>query len=319
MKSLFWTITAVLFVCSNASAKTVDRIVAQVNDDIVTMSELKRTTEDFRKELEQKYTGAQLEQMIQQTEQQALESLINEKLMYQKGVELGFNADVDTKVAGEIQRIVKEMNFKDTDELEKYFEEAGRSLREYRENLKRQIIVHDVIYAFVESRITLLSTEIEKYYKEHQSEFSVPEEVTLSEILITGDGNVEGAEAQANAIYERLQKGESFADLATQYSKGTTANKGGGIGTYILSKLNSETVKAIAGLKEGDVSRPYKIKEGFILYRIDTRKVSESIPLENVRSEIRGRIFNRKRGPELERYINQLREEAYINILPETK
>ena len=184
---------------------------------------------------------------------------------------------------------------------------------------KKQIIIHDVIYAFVDARITLLSTEIEKYYQDHQAEFSTPEEVTLSEILIAGDGNMAEAEARANEIYGRLQKGESFADLAIQYSKGSTANKGGGIGTYLLSKLNTDTVKAIAGLKEGDVSKPQTIKEGVILYRIDTRKVSAPIPLEQVRNEIKNQLYVKKRTPELERYITQIKEEAYINILPEMK
>jgi peptidyl-prolyl cis-trans isomerase SurA len=319
MKSLLWVIPAVLFALGSAPAKTVDRIVAQINDNIITLSELNRETAEYRKDLESKYSGQQLEQLIQKAEQQALDSLINEELMYQKGVDLGFNADVDAKVSSEVQRLVKELNFKDTDELEKYFEQEGRSLTEYRKEVKKQIIIHDVVYAFVDSRITVLTTEVEKYYKEHQADFSTPEEVTLSEILITGDGNPAEAEARANEIYGRLQKGESFIDLATQYSKGSTANKGGSIGTYLLSKLNADTVKVIAGLKDGEVSKPQKIREGMIIYRVDTRKASAVFPMEQVRSEIKNRIANKKRGPEMERFINQLKEEAYINILPEMK
>ncbi len=319
MKSLLWAIPAVLLACFSAPAKTVDRIVAQVNDDIITMSELNRETAGFRKELASKYSGQQLEQLIQKAEQQALDNLISERLLYQKGVELGFNTDVDGKVTEEVQGLVKELNLKDTEELEKYFEDAGRSLKEYRESIKRQIIIQGLIYAFVDSRITLLTAEIEKYYKEHQAEFSTPEEVTLSEILIADEGNGAEAEARANDIYSRLQKGESFADLATQYSKGSTANKGGSIGAYLLSKLNADTVKVIADLKEGDVSKPQKIKEGIIIYRIDTRKAAATIPLDQVSTQIKNRIHARKRGPELERYVNQLKEEAYINILPEMK
>ncbi|HTY64535.1 MAG TPA: peptidyl-prolyl cis-trans isomerase [Acidobacteriota bacterium] len=319
MKSLLWAIPVVFCVFSNAPAKTVDRIVAQVNEDIITLSDLNKEVAEYRKDLESKYTGQQLEQLMQKAEQQALDNLINEKLMYQKGVELGFNSDVDSKVSSEIQRMVKELNFKDTDELEKYFDQEGRSLKQYRDEVKKQIIIHDLIYAFVDSRITVLTPEVEKYYKEHQAEYSSPEEVALSEILITGDGNSAEAEARANDIYARLQKGESFTDLATQYSKGSTANKGGSIGTYLLSKLNADTVKAIAGLKDGDVSKPQKIKEGVIIYRVDTRKVSAVFPLEQVRSDIRNRIAGGKRGPELERFVNQLKQEAYINILPEMK
>ena len=205
MKSLLWAIPAVLLACFSVPAKTVDRIVAQVNEDIITMSELNRETAEFRKDLASKYTGQQLEQMTQKAERQALDTLISEKLMYQKGVEMGLNADVDSKVSEEVQGMVKELNLKDTEELEKYFEDAGRSLKEYRESIKRQIIIHDLIYAFVDSRITLLTAEIEKYYQEHQEEFSTPEEVTLSEILIANEENGTEAEARANDIYGRLQ------------------------------------------------------------------------------------------------------------------
>ena len=65
MKSLLWVIPAILFSYANASAKIVDRVVAQVNTDIITMSQLNRETEVYRKELESKYSGPQLEQWIQ--------------------------------------------------------------------------------------------------------------------------------------------------------------------------------------------------------------------------------------------------------------
>ena len=318
MKNLLWAIPAVLFAFSIASSKTVDRIVAQVNDEIVTLSELNRETAQARQELATKYTGEQLEQMVQKAEQDALESLIQEKLFYQKAMELGFNADIDKKVAAAIQQIVKENNFEDTEELEKALEQSGRNLREFRDQFKRSILINDLIYEFVDSRITLLTPEIDKYYKDHEADFTTPEEVTLSTIVINEASDKE-SEDRANDLYRRLQQGESFAALASQYSKGATANTGGNIGTYLLSKLNSATVNAIANLKEGEVSKPQKEREGFVLYRVDSRKVAAVRPLDQVRNEIKNQLYNRKRGPEMERYINQLRDDAYIQIFSESK
>jgi len=318
MKNLLWAVVAVLFSFSIASSGTVDRIVAQVNDDIVTLSELNKMMDQARQELATKYTGEQLEQMVQKAEQDALESLINEKLFYQKAMELGFNADIDKKVAAAIQQIVKENNFEDTEELEKALEQSGRNLREFRDQFKRSILINDLIYEFVDSRITLLTPEIDKYYKDHEADFTTPEEVTLSTIIINEASDKE-SEDRANDLYRRLQQGESFAALASQYSKGATANTGGNIGTYLLSKLNSVTVNAIANLKEGEVSKPQKEKEGFVLYRVDSRKVAAVRPLDQVRNEIKNQLYNRRRGPEMERYINQLRDDAYIQIFSEAK
>jgi peptidyl-prolyl cis-trans isomerase SurA len=318
MKNLLWAIPAVLFAFSSASSKTVDRIVAQVNDEIVTLSELNRETAQARQELATKYTGEQLEQMLQKAEQQALEMLIQEKLLYQKAVELGFNADVDKKVSTMIQQFLKENNLESTEELEKALEQSGRTLRDFREQYKRSILVNELIYEFVDSRIALLTPEIDRYYKDHEAEFSTPEEVTLSTIVIK-EGSDKESEDKANDLYKRLQQGEPFATLASQFSKGATANTGGSIGTYILSKLNIITVKAIANLKEGEVSKPQKETEGFVMYRVDSRKPAAVRPLDEVRNEIKNRIYNRKRGPEFDRYINQLKEDSYIQIYSEIK
>jgi peptidyl-prolyl cis-trans isomerase SurA len=318
MKKLSWVIAAVLLVGISASAKTVDRIVAQVNDEIVTLSELTRETEQARRELETKYTGEQLEQMLQKAEQQALEMLIQEKLLYQKAMELGFNADIDKRVSQAIQQFIKDNNLESTEELEQALEQSGRTLRDFRDQYKRSIIVNDLIYEFVDSRIALLTPEIDKYYKDHAVEFTTPEEVTLSTIVIREATDKE-SEEKANDIYRRLQQGESFAALAGQYSKGATANTGGNIGTYLVGKLNALTVSAIANLKEGEVSKPQKEPEGFVMYRVDSRKVAAVRPLEEVKNEIKNRIYSRKRGPEYERYISQLKEDAYIQIFSEIK
>jgi peptidyl-prolyl cis-trans isomerase SurA len=319
MKKLLWMAAASLFVFSSASAKTVDRIVAQVNDEIITLSELKRETSAYLKDLATKYTGEQYEQMAQKVEQQVLDSLIQDKLLYQKAMEMGFNANVDNKVTSMIQQTIKENNLQDTDELEKALEDSGRTMKDYRDEIKRSIIIHDLVNEFVDSRIALLTPEIEKYYKDHAADFTTPEEVTLSEIIISDDGNPKEAENRANELYQRLQKGESFATLANQYSKGSTANKGGSIGSYLLSKLNVDTAKAIEGLKDGEVSKPQRIKEGLILYHIDSRKLAATRPLDEVKDEIKNRIYQRKRGPEFERYINALKEDAYIQIYSEIK
>ena len=318
MKNLLAAILSILFTFAIASAKTVDRIVAQVNDEIVTLSELNRETAQSKQELAAKYSGEQLEQMVQKAEQQALEMLIEEKLLYQKAMELGFNADVDKKVSTVIQQFIKENNLESTEELEKVLEQAGRTLRDFREQYKRSIIVNDLIYEFVDSRIALLTPEVEKYYKDHAAEFTTPEEVTLSTIVINEASDKE-SEDRANELYKRLQQGESFATLANQYSKGPTANTGGNIGTYILSKLNATTVNVIANLKEGEVSKPQKESDGFVMYRVDSRKPATLAPMEQVKNEIKNRIYNQKRGPEFQRFITQLKDDAYIQIFSEIK
>jgi parvulin-like peptidyl-prolyl isomerase len=205
------------------------------------------------------------------------------------------------------------------DGLEKALENEGRSLRDFRETIRKQVITDSLVGQFVRSRIAIMSEEVEKYYKDHVSDFSTPEEVSLSEIIVAGGADDKEAENRANDLYSRMQQGESFAALASQYSQGPTANKGGGIGTNILAKWSPEIVAAIAGLKEGEISRPQKFKEGYVIYRVDSRKEVIIRPLDEVRNDIRQLLYDRKFEPEYRRFIAQLKEEAYIQDFSDTK
>lgn len=318
MRHLLWVIP-VLISFANLEARTVDRILAQVNDDIITMSEVKKALGPIREELAAKYSGEDLERELQKAEKEVLDAIIQDKVLYQKAMELGFNADIEPQVSAAIQRIIKEYGLKDTEGLEAALEQQGSTLQELRENYRKRIIINSLVDYFVASRITLLTPEIEKYYKDHLAEFSSPEEVTLSEIVINFRENEKEAENRANDIYARLQKGESFPTLASQYSDGTTAGKGGNIGTYLISKLNAGTRAAIAPLKDGEVSKPQREKDSFVIYRLDSRKESVVRPLDEVRNEIKNRLYEQKFNPELERYVAQLKEDAYIQYFTEIK
>ncbi len=319
MNRASWTVLLVLILSWSAPARVVDRIVAQVNDDIITLSDLNREMAEIRQELSAKYSGPQLEEEIQKATKDVLDELIRQKLLLQKGSELGFGANVDVQVSAYLERIRKENKFKDMQDLERAAAQQGLTLPALRERIRRQIITQGVVSEFVGSRITLLSQEVEKFYKDHAAEYTVPEEVTLSEIIIPIENSADEAETKAGEILKRLSQGEAFATLASQFSKGPTANKGGSIGTYQTAKLNPEIAKAIASVKDGDTTPVQKTREGFIIYRVDNRKPAAVKPLDDLRDEIKTRIWNQKFAPEYDRFIAQLKEDAYIQIFGEIK
>jgi parvulin-like peptidyl-prolyl isomerase len=321
MKHLLWMIPALLL-CSfcAAEAKIVDRILVQVNDDIITQSDLNRKLVEYQMSLEAKYSGEELAHLMQQAQKKALDELIEDKLMDQKAAEFGPPSDIDTRVSTNIQQIMKKNNLTTNEDLEKaLISQQGTTLREFRDIVRKSIMREDLVDSYVRSRISLLAQEIDKYYKDHAAEFTKPEEVTISEIDIPIDGNGQEAENRANDIYNRILKGESFAVLASQYSKGLTANKGGVTPTIQLLKLNSETVKAIADLKTGDISKPQKLKDMYVIYRMDLRQPAIVKPLDEIKNEIRYRLWEQKYTPEYTRFISQLKEDAYIQYFTEMK
>jgi parvulin-like peptidyl-prolyl isomerase len=105
----------------------------------------------YRKELAAKYTGEQLEEVLQKAEKQVLETLIQEKLLYQKAAELGFGANVEARVSAYIQQLMKENNIKDTDELSTALEQQGFTLKDYREQLRKRIMRDGLVNELVGS------------------------------------------------------------------------------------------------------------------------------------------------------------------------
>jgi peptidyl-prolyl cis-trans isomerase SurA len=311
MKHLLWIIPALLCGILAAEAKTVDRILVQVNDDIITFSDLNRKIDEM--ELEKKYSGAELEKMRKREEKEALDSLIEEKLLDQKAKEFPAPNDLDSKMSGYIQQVLKQYDLKTIEELDKALSRQGSNLKEFRDRIRKKLLRDDVVRSFVYSRITVPNQEVEKYYKDHIEQFSIPEEVTLSEIDISGKDNIKEAENRANDIYGRIMKGESFAVLASQYSKGLNTS------TYQLATLNSDTIQAISSLKEGEISKPQKLNNLFIIYRLDARKPMEKQPLEQVKETIQNQLWDQKLTPEIDRFMSQLKEDAYIQYFTEMK
>lgn len=321
MKNALWAALIILGGFCTAEARIVDRIYAQVNDDIITLSDVNRRMEVIRMEASAQFSGAELERVLTQEKEKVLDSLIQQKLLVQKAIELGVDADVEPQVSSEIQRVMKEHEIDTMEQFEEALESQGQTLRDFREMVREQIMADQIVQIFVRSRITLMSGEVEKYYKDHAYEFATPEEVSLSEIVIASqaEGGEENAQNRANDLYKRLKDGEKFATLASQYSKGATADKGGSIGSNLIEKWHPDIAKAIAGLDTGDISEPQKTREGYVIYRVDLRKHSTVPPLEEVESEIKNRMYMEKYLPELDRFVARLKDDAYIQIYPDVE
>jgi len=317
MKKLTGTVLAIIIATGMTNAGTVDRIIAKINDEIITLSELRREMEPFRREIMSKVPPAQQEQALKETEEKILNSLIEAALIYQKAIELEYDAHVEEEVTAYIQQIMKEYNYSDTEEFENALAQEGQSMKSFRDSIERQAVSQSLVQEFISARISLLTPEIERYYQNHQADFSSLEEVTLSEIILDTTKGMSEAESLAAEITERVRRGESFAALAGQYSKGSTSGKGGEIGTYEFGKLNAEIRKALAGVDEGQMSMPQKTAEGIVIYRVDVRKPAIVQPLDEVIDEIRNILYQQKRNPEYERFITQLKEDAYIQIFSE--
>jgi len=166
----------------------------------------------------------------------------------------------------------------------------------------------------VAETIEISEAALEQYYDDEQSRYLQDEQRQARHILILSEGDKDAAEAQAEALLERIRAGEPFADLAMTYSKdGGTASNGGDLGVLTHSQLPGELGAAIFALNEGDIDGPIESEFGFHIVRLDTILEPGPLPLDQVRGDLLSELRDRESEDmfrDLERQVSDALFEA---------
>jgi len=305
-----------------AADTVVEEIVARINSQIVTRSEFQQSRETVLNELKQKY-GAQAEQMFAIQEKDVLRDLIDQSLLVQKGKDLGINPD--TEVIKRLDEMRKQMNLATLEDLEKAAEQQGVSYETVKENIRDGLITQKVISQEVGSKIQITQEESQQYYQDHQKELARPEQVRLSEILVstqspdattsaTDPAVLAAAEQKANELREQIRKGGSFEEVAKKYSSGASAEQGGDLGYFERGKLAKELEDKTFGMQVNEVSEVIRTKQGFILLKVTEHQQAGVPSFKELEQKIQEALYYQKLQPAMRNYLTKLREEAYIDI-----
>ena len=309
------------------SGTVVEEIIARINNHIITRSEFDRSQQQVQQEGEQQNATPQ---QITSKEKDILRDLVDQQLLLQKGDDLGITAETD--LVKRLDEIRKQMNLATMDDLAKAAQEQGVSYEEFKENLRENIITQKVIQQEVGSKVNITPAEIQKYYKDHLSDMTQPEQVRLSEILIstqpkptedpktaasiTDEQRVATAQAKANQVYEDIEKGAKFDDVAKKDSDGPTATQGGDLGYFKRGTLAKELEDTTFGMKAGEITKPIRTKQGFVILEVTEHPQAGVPPEKEVEGKIQDAIYLQKLQPALRAYLTKLREDAYIDIKP---
>jgi peptidyl-prolyl cis-trans isomerase SurA len=309
----------------------VEEIVARVNNHIITRSEYQRSQEQVRQEAQQQNVSTK---EINDRQKDVLRDLIDQQLLIEKGTDMGLSAD--SELVKRLDQIRKQMNLENMEDLEKAAQAQGVSYEEFKQNLRNSIITQRVIQQEVGSHIGITQEEIKKYYDDHKDEMNQPEQVRLSEILVSTapkkpanspaepkDAGAEQdneaqrlaeAETKANQLLEQIHKGAKFEDVAKKNSDGPTAAQGGDLGYFKRGALAKELEDTTFALKSAEVSKVIRTKQGFVILRVTEHTQAGVPPLKTMEPKIQDAIYFRKLQPALRTYLTKLRENAYIDI-----
>ncbi|MFB3814819.1 MAG: peptidylprolyl isomerase [Terriglobales bacterium] len=317
-------VIAVLCLTATAFAAdtVVEEIIARINNQIITRSELQKSREQMLNELRQQGVS-ETDPRAQEEQRNLLRSLVDQQLLVQKAQDLGLTAD--TELIKRLDEIRKQMKLESMEDLEKAAQAQGVSYEDFKQNLRNTILTQQVIQREVGGQIHITREEAQQFYNEHKAQMEQPETVQLSEILISPAAkegeqptpeDLSAAEQKAREALAQIKGGKDFAEVAKQYSNGPTAAQGGDLGQFKRGTLAKELEDKTFAMKPGEVTDVIRTRQGYVILKVTEHTPAGVPPFNAVENWIQEQIYYRKLQPALRAYLTKLREEAYIDIKP---
>ncbi len=310
---IFFTGLLLLVLSGNSQAAVLlDRVVAVVNQEVITWSELYKAMEAEASPGLKALQGDERRRIFKQNEASFLETLINVKLQLQEARNKGIRVS-DEELQEAINGIKKKYTMSDSAFLESLKDE-GLSYDEYKKRLREQIIISKIVNVQIRNKIVIDDKDIDRFVSENKQELEDTESYKISQIFLKKKKDAENStiEERAGEILRKLEQGESFADLARQYSEEPSSSAGGDLGFLKKSQLNKDFLDVISKMQQGDVSKPFWTENGLHIIKLESRTEvrSKDAMREEAREKLNNKIFTEKYNA----WIKSLREKSFIEV-----
>jgi peptidyl-prolyl cis-trans isomerase SurA len=319
--SLIAVFLMVLVLSPPAFGKVVNRIVAIVNGEVITLYDVERESKPLVSNAAESYTGPDLDKAIYKLKRRVLETMIDQKLAREQIQKIGIKAE-DSDIDKAIEQIKRDNSLTQEQLIEQLKKEGG-SLEDLRQKLREQVEQARLVDHQVRSRIVITDEQLKAYYEQNKDQFTDTagtNRVRLKNILIPigqddGKETVASKEKLAREVAEQIQSGASFEELAQKYSQGPGAAKGGDLGAIEFDDLAPYLKNAIAPLHPGQVTDVISGPYGFQIFKVEQKQTAGGVrSFEDVKEEIRKSFYNQQISEKYEAWLKELRETAYIKI-----
>ena len=296
----------------------VDGIAAVVNSNVITYGQVRELLMFRQRSLNETYQGEELKAKMKESQDAALKDLVDRQLIIDSFKEQGFSIP-EYVIEDRMQNIIREEFGGDRTAFVRTLRAQGFSLSRFREIEREKIIVQAMRQRAVRSDFVISPDKVEAYYRRNIAEYSTPEEIRLSMIVlrVEEDGSGDPAAAKrsmAEEIRGKLAEGADFAGMAQMYSEDSTAEAGGDWGWIDRKTLNEELNRVAFSLQPGQLSRVVQLGDSLYIMRVEARKAAVTKPLAELREEISKKLFEEERLRLQEQWIKTLREKAYVKV-----
>jgi len=303
-----------------ARAEIVDRIVAIVNDEVITLSEVNEAGKALFRRLAEEVDPKELPQALHQARQNVLEQLIEKTLLLQEAAKYGLTVSKD-EVDAALERILRQ-NKATPEQFRAELARMGLTEAQYRETLRDRILSYKVINREVRSKIVIPESRIIDYYDTHYTKQVGEGGYYLLQIGVQWGDAVGRTKEEARALIEELRRravsGEDFKELARNHSDLPSAEDGGDIGVFTKEEMAGPMRQAVVGLEPGGITPVLETPVGFQILKLlssQEGQIITKVPYESVKEEIRQTLYQEEMEKRLQSWLDEMRQKSYIKIL----
>jgi parvulin-like peptidyl-prolyl isomerase len=278
-----------------------DKIIAIVNNDVITQKDLQEFTNFMKMQLAQQYSGRELEKRIQDTQGELLNKLIEDRLILQEAKKSNIKVE-EARVKARLNEI--KIRYPSEFDFQQDLSRQGLVPADIETKIKEQMLMHGVIEEEVRSKVSVKPEEVTVFYNENKDKFVSPEE---REVLMVALEN----EDQAKSFSFNFRSGEKLEDLAVRYP--VNVNR---ITARLDGELRKDIETVIVGLHINEISSPVKIDDKFYVFKLENITPAKPMPLSEAQENVYNYLAGAKMQEVLSKWLDGLKKDAYIKIIP---
>lgn len=308
---------------SNGYSELIDKVVAVVNDEVITLSDLEKEGGAFFAKIRENATGISQQSALTKARQEVLDALIDKRLIAQRAKQRNIAVSAQ-EVDSAVQNAMRRNNLNRV-QFDEQLKKMGIPRQQYRANLKAQILQSKLINREVRSKIVVTEDAIQAYYNKEYTQQIEGDAYYLLQMGFSWDTDAKdlrAAKAEARDRAERIHalatQSEDFKELAKTHSDLPSAADGGDLGYFAKDDMAPGMREAVTSLKPGEVSDILETSSGFQFFKVlssQDGQVIQQIPYEAAKEDIRNLLYETQLKNEFAIWIKQLKERAYIKRL----
>jgi peptidyl-prolyl cis-trans isomerase SurA len=297
----------------------VDRMVAEVNNEVITLYDLNQELQPYEENLKSMgYPAEKQRELLFKIRSDLLNQLIDRKLADEE-IERNKIQVSETEIDKTIERIKETRHYTDED-LRAGLARQGVTYQDYRKEIREQILRQKLVTIEVKSKTVITDDDIQAYYNQHKEKYTGAKKYHLWNIYVqlpeyASESDKRSAYQAMETLYGQLKGGRSFEAVVQDISGGSSMAKGSDLGLFRLEELAADLRDVVRGMSPGEFSRVLESGFGYQIVFLQRILETDAKSIDQVKSEIQQTLYDEAINKRYQEWLENLRQQAHIRVI----